>query len=144
MFWFKRVEKEKMWIFSLIWVMHHWREFKMLHHQVNGCPIDANDLVEVVQVLYSFSILTMYCPLTYQQPPSKHTNIPAVKQTFASYRWSEIIWLPLGLFCPATNKQSTARPNPIFVSSVLLFLLLQPTLSSIYCSYRTLRYVPAS
>jgi len=36
----------------------------MLYRRVNGCPVDANDLAEVVKVLYSLSILSLYYTLT--------------------------------------------------------------------------------
>jgi hypothetical protein len=45
-------------------VNQYWREFKMLYRRVNGCPVNANDLAEVVKVLYSPFILSSYYILT--------------------------------------------------------------------------------
>jgi hypothetical protein len=36
----------------------------MLYYQVNGCPVNANNLAEVIKVLYSLFILSLYYILT--------------------------------------------------------------------------------
>jgi hypothetical protein len=46
-------------------VNQYWREFKMLHRRVNGCPVDANDSSEVVKVLHSLSIFSSHHTLTF-------------------------------------------------------------------------------